>query len=225
MLYNVLGFVPKRLHLYRIALTHSSLASGRKYRLFNNERLEFLGDSVLSAIISDYLYMNYNREREGFLSKSRSRLVCRENLNTLALEIGLDKLVHVGEISHNHNSYIYGNAFEALVGAIYLDKSYDACRYFVLERLFSRLSDIDSVARRDKNYKSRLIEWSQKEKITVVFSLLSEEKRVDGSFFVSEVLVDGKVMGLGEGFSKRESEQQAAMQALEQIDGEKVATA
>lgn len=218
LLYRMLGFMPNNLHLYRKALTHSSLITGHKHKLSNNERLEFLGDAVLSAVTSDYLYLNYSREREGFLSKSRSRLVCRENLNALAFEIGLEKLVHIGDIAHNHNNYIYGNAFEALIGAVYLDKGYETCRRFILERVFSCLPDMESVICQDKNYKSRLIEWSQKERRVVTFSLLSEERRTDGCYFVSEVLVDGEVAGLGEGFSKRESEQQAAMQALEQLN-------
>lgn len=218
LLYDLLGFVPKRVNLYRMALTHSSLISGHNRKLYSNERLEFLGDAVLSAVTADYLYRRYRKEREGFLSKSRSRVVCRESLNNLALEIGLDKLVHVGDISHSHNSYIYGNAFEAVVGAIYLDKGYEHCCKFLLEKVFINSLDIDSIVKSDKNYKSRLIEWSQKEHRDVSFSLLSEEQRNDGYFFISEVLVDGEILGRGEGFSKRESQQYAAKMALRHIE-------
>ena len=205
------------MNVYRIALTHSSLISGHNRQLYSNERLEFLGDAVLGSVTADYLYKRYRKEREGFLSKSRSRVVCRESLNALALEIGLDKLVHVGDIVLSHNSYIYGNAFEALVGAIYIDKGYEQCRRFLLNKVFDKVLDIESVVKSDKNYKSRLIEWSQKERHEVLFQLLSEEQRHDGLYFISEVVVDGKPMGRGEGFSKRESQQCAAKNALQQI--------
>ena len=217
LLYDILGFLPRNLKHYNIALTHSSLASGRQKKIFSNERLEFLGDAVLSSIVSEYLYTHYRKEREGFLSKSRSRIVCRESLNAVALEIGLDKLVTSSKLVQQHNSYIYGNAFEAFIGAIYVDLGYAHCRRFIFEKVLSKLIDVDAVAMEDKNYKSRLIEWSQKERHEVSFVLQSEERRSDGCYFVSDVLVDGAVRGHGEGFSKRESHQMAAKEALEHI--------
>ena len=198
-----------------MAMTHSSLSGNQK--LYCNERLEFLGDAVLSSVTADYLYSKFSREREGFLTKSRSNLVCRERLNELALQIGLDKYVNACGVAHQHNNYIYGNALEALVGAIYIDKGYKQCRRFLLDRVFSRLADIESVVKSDKNYKSRLIEWGQKKHIDVEFRLISEEMRKDGVYFVSEVLVDGNVCGVGDGFSKRESQQKAARQAISKL--------
>ena len=215
LLYSILGYVPRNIKLYEMAMTHSS-TSGMK-KLSCNERLEFLGDAVLSSVTADYLYSNFSREREGFLTKSRSNLVCRERLNELALQIGLDKYVNACGVAHQHNNYIYGNALEALVGAIYIDKGYKHCRRFLLDRVFSRLTDIESVVKSDKNYKSRLIEWGQKKHIEVEFRLISEEMRKDGVYFVSEVLVDGSVYGVGDGFSKRESQQKAARQALAKL--------
>lgn len=214
LLYSILGFVPGSLKPYKMAMTHSSSTSGK---LGCNERLEFLGDAVLSSVTADFLYSRFRREREGFLSKSRSNLVCRERLNELAVEIGLDRLVHEYGAVNQHNNYIYGNALEAFIGAIYIDKGYKHCRTFLLERVFSRLDNIESVVRSDKNYKSRLIEWSQKQHREVSFVVLSEEQRADGAFFVSEVLVDGEPYGRGEGFSKRESQQNAARIAIERI--------
>lgn len=213
MLYSILGFVPGNISLYKTALTHSSQASGSR-KLGCNERLEFLGDAVLSSVTADFLYSKFRREREGFLTKSRSNLVCRERLNELAVEIGIDKFVDACGISQQHNSYIYGNALEALIGAIYIDKGYKHCRRFLLDRVFSRLKDIEQIAKSDKNYKSRLIEWSQRNHKEVEFRVVSEELRKDGAFFVSEVLVDGEVRGTGDGFSKRESQQKAARQAI-----------
>ena len=215
MLYSILGYVPRDIKIYEMAMTHSSLSGNQK--LSCNERLEFLGDAVLSSVTADYLYSRFSREREGFLTKSRSNLVCRERLNELALQIGLDKYVNACGVAHQHNNYIYGNALEALVGAIYIDKGYIQCRRFLLDRVFSRLADIESVVKSDKNYKSRLIEWGQKKHIEVEFRLISEEMRKDGVYFVSEVLVDGSVYGVGDGFSKRESQQKAARQALAKL--------
>lgn len=198
-------------------MTHSSQVSGSGRKLVCNERLEFLGDAVLSSVTADFLYSNFRKEREGFLSKSRSNLVCRERLNELALEIGLDRFVHACGAENHHNNYIYGNALEALIGAIYIDKGYKYCRSFLLERVFAKLDNMDSVLRSDKNYKSRIIEWAQKTHRAVVFNTICEEQRKDGVFFVSEVLVDGEPCGTGEGFSKRESQQNAARVALEAI--------
>ena len=215
LLYSILGYVPRDIRIYEMAMTHSSLSGNQK--LYCNERLEFLGDAVLSSVTADYLYSKFSREREGFLTKSRSNLVCREQLNELALQIGLDKYVNACGVAHQHNNYIYGNALEALVGAIYIDKGYKQCRRFLLDRVFSRLVDIESVVKSDKNYKSRLIEWGQKKHIDVEFRLVSEEMRKDGVYFVSEVLVDGNVCGIGDGFSKRESQQKAARQAISKL--------
>ena len=215
MLYSILGYVPRDIKIYEMAMTHSSLSGNQK--LSCNERLEFLGDAVLSSVTADYLYSRFSREREGFLTKSRSNLVCRERLNELALQIGLDRYVNACGVAHQHNNYIYGNALEALVGAIYIDKGYKQCRRFLLDRVFSRLADIESVVKSDKNYKSRLIEWGQKKHIDVEFRLVSEEMRKDGVYFVSEVLVDGNVCGVGDGFSKRESQQKAARQAISKL--------
>ena len=216
VLYSILGFVPGSLQPYKMAFTHSSQLFGTGRKLVCNERLEFLGDAVLSSVITDFLYSKFRKEREGFLSKSRSNLVCRERLNELALEIGIDRLVSTCGTENHHNNYIYGNALEALIGAIYIDKGYGRCRSFLLERVFSKL-EIEAVVRSDKNYKSRLIEWSQKQRRQITFNVVAEELRKEGAYFVSEVLVDGEPYGRGEGFSKRESQQRAAQVALEKL--------
>lgn len=215
LLYSILGYVPRDIKLYEMAMTHSSTSGVQK--LSCNERLEFLGDAVISSVTADYLYSNFSREREGFLTKSRSNLVCRERLNELALHIGLDKYVNACGVAHQHNNYIYGNALEALVGAIYVDKGYKQCRRFLLDRVFTRIDNLESVVKSDKNYKSRLIEWGQKKHLDVEFRIVSEELRKEGVYFVSEAVVDGNVCGVGDGFSKRESQQKAARQALAKL--------
>lgn len=217
LLYPILGFVPGDIRLYRMAMTHSSSSHSGTKKLGCNERLEFLGDSVLNTVVADFLYSSFRKEREGFLSKSRSNLVCRERLNELALEIGLDKFVRSCGVMCQHNSYVYGNALEALIGAVYVDKGYRQCRRFLLDKVFSHLTDIEAVVKSDKNYKSRLIEWSQKRHEDVEFRTIHEELRKDGAFFVSEVLLNGEVLGVGEGFSKRESQQKAARQAISRL--------
>ena len=211
MLYSILGYVPNDIQLYRMAMTHSSAGSKK---LGCNERLEFLGDAVLSSVISDYLYSNFVREREGFLSKSRSNLVCRDTLNELALDSGIDRFLEACGLPHQHNHHVYGNALEALIGAIYIDKGYKQCRRFLLDRVFSRHLDMESLVRADKNYKSRLIEWTQKNHKNIEFKLVSEELRKEGAYFLTEVYVDNELLGNGDGFSKRESQQKAARQAI-----------
>ena len=217
LLYSILGYVPNNMALYRMAMTHSSASASGNKKLGCNERLEFLGDAVLSSVISDYLYSNFVKEREGFLSKSRSNLVCRETLNELAVEIGLNRFLEACGLPSQHNSYVYGNALEALIGAIYIDKGYKQCRRFLLDRVFSRHLDLESLVRTDKNYKSRLIEWTQKNHKSIEFRLVGEELRKDGAFFVSEVYIDNQLCGVGDGFSKRESQQKASRQAISKL--------
>ena len=226
ILYKVLGFLPKDLSLYQTALTHSSHGqrAGKK-NFMCNERLEFLGDAIIDAVVSDILYSRYNKEREGFLTKSRSSLVCRETLNAVALELGLDKLVVSHNTGRQHNSHIYGNAFEAFVGAIYVDRGYGMCKRFLLRRVFGKVVDIEKIIGTNTNYKSRLIEISQKRHIPVEFRLVEERNDAGGQFFASEVYVCDKLFGAGSGFSKRESQQNAAKEALDKIkmcDKEKI---
>lgn len=218
ILYNILGFMPHDLSPYRIALTHSShTPRSRKRNFMCNERLEFLGDAIIDAVVSDLLYSRYKKEREGFLTKSRSSLVCRETLNIVALELGLDKLVVSHNTGRQHNSHIYGNAFEAFVGAIYIDRGYEKCKQFLSARVFDKIVDIEKIIGSDANFKSRLIEYSQKHKIAVEFRLIEEKNDADGQFFASEVYVDEQLFGTGCGFSKRESQQRAAKEALERL--------
>ncbi len=217
LLYEILGFLPYNLRPYQTAFTHSSYSSGHNKKLCNNERLEFLGDSILSSVASDFLYKKFRNQREGFLSKSRSKLVCRESLNKIATRIGLDKLIESTNKGQHHNTNIYGNAFEALIGAIYIDRGYDYCLRFVQEKVFTDDCNIEDMIKADNNYKSSLIEWSQKEHREVTFNLISEEKQNSDYLFTSEVLIDGDSYGTGIGFSKKESQQHAAKEAMERI--------
>ncbi len=216
---KTLGFTPGHLEYYEQAITHRS-ASVKKApgRISNNERLEFLGDAVIETVISDILYHKYPRKDEGFLSTMRSKLVERKNLGRLAKEIGLDKMVRV-ELKHtkheSHNSYIGGNAFEALVGAIYLDKGFKASQRFMQRLIRQGHINIAKTARIEENFKSVLLEWGQKHKVEVCFTTIWEDVPSRGREpFCCAAMVEGRKVATGKGYSKKECHQQAARKAL-----------
>ena len=217
---NILGFYPRNLDVYRIALAHKSAKfrprRGQRFeRPLNNERLEYLGDAILEAVTSDILYHKYPRQGEGFLTSTRAKLVQRSMLNRLADEMGLDKLINKSLVASTHNVNIGGNAFEALVGAVYLDRGYRYCQWFVGHRIIGSLLDVDTVARKEINFKSKLLEWSQKNRIQMTYSDTQIDKPGSNSAeFVSIALLEGVKAGRGTGFSKKESQQNAAKEAL-----------
>ena len=216
-LYRILGFYPHNIELYRIALAHKSshYVSNEKGRPLNNERLEFLGDAILEAVTSDIIFHRYERKREGFLTTTRSKLVQRDTLNRLAHETGLDTLLKKNTTGRTHNNYLGGNAFEALVGAVYLDRGYRHCHWFVSNRIIGKLVDLDDMARKEVNFKSKLLEWSQKNRIQLEFKLdESIDTTGNSPEFRSYAILEGITAGEGKGFSKKESHQQAAKEAL-----------
>ena len=217
--YRILGFYPRQLKYYEQALLHKSTAvRSDQGLLLNNERLEFLGDAILDAVVGDIVYRHFEGRREGFLTNTRSKIVQRETLNKLAVEIGLDKLVKTSNRSQSHNSYLYGNAFEAFIGAIYLDRGYDCCMQFMEEKILKQYIDLDKMSRKEMNFKSRLIEWCQKNKMQVSFELIDQVMDKDHSpTFSTEVQIEGIPAGNGRGYSKKESQQKAAQMALKVI--------
>ncbi len=218
---RILGFMPHNISIYRTALLHKSANyKQRGGRYANNERLEFLGDAVLSLIVAEVLYKRYPGKQEGFLTTLRSKLVRRDMLNELAVKIGLDKLVlHSENVNAAHNSYLNGNAFEAFVGAIYIDRGYEYCQRFMCDVVLAKHVDIEQVANTEENYKSKLIEWCQKYQLECKFEMVSQRVLSDRNTdkFTSKVLVEGVYAGSGEGFSKKESHQNAAEQAYRHI--------
>ena len=220
--YRILGFLPHNLKIYQQALLHKSTSlRSEEGRLINNERLEFLGDAILDAVVGDIVFKHFEGKREGFLTNTRSKIVQRETLNKLAVEIGLDKLVKYASRSSSHNSYMYGNAFEAFIGAIYLDQGYDRCKQFMEKKIFRQYIDLDKMSRKEMNFKSKLIEWSQKYKVEVSFELI--EQFIDhenNPVFQTEVRIEGLPAGTGTGYSKKESQQNAAQRALRKIKGD-----
>lgn len=196
----------------------SMLAHGKSGSPLNNERLEFLGDAVLGAVVSEIVYHHFPNKREGFLTNTRSKIVQRESLGKLANEIGLDKLIRRHEQNQTHNSYLAGNAFEALIGAIYLDRGYAHCKTFIADKILHRLIDIDKVAYQEVNFKSKLLEWCQKHKVSLEYILLEETKAEDGSpLFNTKVVINGRDCARGKGYSKKESHQKASKNALHRL--------
>lgn len=217
--YSILGFYPHNISLYEQALLHkSSSIKSEKGRPLNNERLEFLGDAILDAIVADIVYKKFEGKKEGFLTNTRSKVVQRETLNKLAVQIGLDKLIKYSTRTSSHNSYMSGNAFEALVGAIYIDRGYNVCKYFMEVKIMERFIDLDKLARKEVNFKSKLIEWTQKNKVTASFELIEQFLDKEANpIFQSEILIEGISAGTGIGYSKKESQQNAAKMSLKKI--------
>lgn len=215
-LYSILGFYPHNIELYRTALSHSSLARrDAKGGATHNERMEFLGDAILEAAVSDIVYHKFERKREGFLTSTRSKIVSRDTLNHLATELGIDKLIKTTVRPTTHHNNLGGNAFEALIGAIYLDRGYKFCKWFLEHRVLGKRLDIEGVAQKEVNFKSKLLEWSQKNRIKAEFTLNDTEKPGSNSpIFYSTVLLEGLLAGEGKGYSKKESQQLAAKDAL-----------
>ena len=217
--YRMLGFYPRDIRIYEQALLHkSSSIKSDQGRLLNNERLEFLGDAILDAVVGDIVYQKFDGKREGFLTNPRSKIVSRESLNHVAEQIGLSKLIKFSTRHSAHNSYMGGNAFEALVGAIYLDRGYAYCKYFMEHRIIGQYIDLNRVSRKEVNFKSKLIEWSQKNKVELIFELISQAvDEFNSPTFETEVVIEGIRTCKGKGYSKKESQQEAAHGVLNKI--------
>lgn len=218
-LYDIIGFYPHDISYYKLALMHKSvMRRNAKGKPVNNERLEFLGDAILDAIVGDIVYQHFPGKREGFLTNTRSKLVQRDTLNKLAQEMGINQLILSSGHTSSHNSYMGGNAFEALVGAIYLDQGYNACMRFVNKRILAQMINIDKVAYKEVNFKSKLIEWSQKNKVRLSYEQVLQEKDKNGNpIFEFKVVLEGVEGCSGRGFSKKESQQLASKLTLDKL--------
>ena len=206
------GFIPHNIELYKLALIHKSasvvLADGQH---INNERLEFLGDAVLESVSSDYLFIEFPDKNEGFLTKLRSKMVSRQMLNEVAKRIGLDSYVITHSSSNLSQKHIYGDAFEAMMGAIYLDQGYDFVNRLLINKIFVEYIKVDQLTQSETDFTSRLIEWCQKNHHAIHFDTVNDKTYSSTHpFFYSKVLIDGIEMGYGAGESKKEAEQRAA---------------
>ena len=210
-IHNIFGFYPKNIALYHVAFTHKSVAveSVGSYHV-SNERMEYLGDAVLSLAVADYLFHTYPTQPEGFLTEMRSRIVSRVSLNKLSEKLGFGSYIrHASDMGNNSRS-MGGNAFEALMGAIYLDRGYDFAKRIIIERIVKVHIDIDELQQTDVNFKSKLLEWSQKQKKNLVFQQLAELGEGHKKEFHIQVLIDGKPYGDAIDRSIRGAEQLAA---------------
>jgi ribonuclease-3 len=202
------------LELYALAMRHSSAGTEQlKGYVESNERLEYLGDAVLGMVVAEYLFTKYPLKDEGFLTEIRSRLVNRESLNNLARKIGLSDLIEYNGIQKTKSQSfksIYGNALEALVGAVFLDKGHKFCRVFILKKLIIPHFDLSHVIENDQNFKSKIIEWSQKESKNVSFRVVEVDSDRHFKRFEAKVLLNEKTLGTGYGLTKKKAEQDAA---------------
>ena len=222
-LYDIMGFYPHDISYYKQALMHKSIGRrNEKGKPLNNERLEFLGDALLDAVVGHIVYDHFPGKREGFLTNTRSKLVSRDTLGKLAEEMGLKQLILSSGHSNSHNSYVAGNAFEALVGAIYLDQGYDAVVRFMQKRILARVINIDKVAYKEVNFKSKLLEWSQKNRVRLEYRMQKQEKdKESGSpIFNFQVFLEDVAGESGKGFSKKEAQQQASEATLKRLKRE-----
>lgn len=217
---NIFGYYPGNIFLYQLAFRHKSAAkeviNGLK---MSNERLEYLGDAVLSSIVADYLFRKFPYKEEGFLTEMRARIVSRAQLNKLSRKLGLDNLIE-SELYSNFSKSLCGDAFEAFVGALYIDKGYKFTRRVLLKRVIEVHFDIDKLENEDSNYKSQLIEWSQKEKVSIEFNVIDEIGNGYSKQYIVELNIEGEVYANGRDYSIKGAEQLAAGKAIEKLDKE-----
>ena len=216
----MLGFVPGNLSLYRLAFRHKSVAQNLKKGIKNsNERLEFLGDAVLGSVVAEVLFKLYPYEDEGFLTELRSKIVNRVNLNQLARKLGFEQLIQYDNrmVNSTRQSSLLGDAFEALVGAVYLDKGYDFTRNFLINHIIKSHIDIHKLEQTETNFKSKLIEWCQRHGKDITFELIENKEGESNKLFTVQVLIDGEIMGSGKEFNKKTAEKLAAEKACESL--------
>ncbi len=216
---NIVGFYPNDVFLFERALVHKSAVYDHSSTYTqSNERLEFLGDAILGAVVADYLFQVYPTKDEGFLTKMRSKIVSRHSLNDLAKKIGLNKIVIARLDKKSKTDSIYGNAFEALIGAIYLDRGTKACEDFILNKIITPYISLEKLETEETNFKSRVIEWAQKEKRDLVFDIVNESGEGRNKVFEACIKLDGEEITRGKEKSKKKAEQKAAERFFKQYN-------
>ena len=217
---HLIGSTPNNLNLYRLAFLHASASKDSVAKTYkeSNERLEFLGDSVLGMITAAYLFKKFPFKDEGFLTEIRSRMVSRESLNVLGRKLGLDEVIEYENQKKTilSRSSMYGDALEAFIGAVYLDKGFAFTQNFIISKILTQYFDLEIVVQNNPNFKSLLIEWAQKEGKKAQFTL-KEEGLHHNKEFTAFVLLDGEKISEGKGYSKKKAEQTAAMKACEEL--------
>lgn len=215
---NIFGYYPENIFLYKLAFRHKSQAEEMLNGIrISNERLEFLGDTVLSTVVADFLFRMFPYKDEGFLTEMRSRIVSRAQLNKLSLRLGIDKLIiHTQETNNVYRS-IKGDALEAIIGAMYLDKGFTFTRKVLIDNIIKNNFDLTELINTDVNFKSKLIEWAQRERKTIEFNVNQEVGTGYHKRYIVDVLVDNEVTGTGQDYSIKGAEQNAAMKAIESL--------
>jgi ribonuclease III len=212
---NVLGFTPGNMSLYKTALSHRSVKEGADE---NNERLEYLGDAVLSGVVADYLFKRYPYKGEGFLTEMRSKMVNRQTLNEIAIRMGLKKITHYNKSDNSLKiSQIFGNTLEALVGAIYLDKGYEQTRRWVFQRIVIPHMFMEDLENLEINHKNKLYGWANKNGKNLEFETLDEKMEKGRRLFRVGAVVDGELIAEGKAFNKKDASQIAAQLAVEKL--------
>ncbi len=216
---NILGCKPKNISIYKLSLIHKSCSiTDNKGNKLNNERLEYLGDTVLSTIVGDYLFKKYPLKGEGFLTEMRSKIVSRASLNKLSVKIGLSKLIEYNKTSHSGSfSSVNGDAFEALVGALYLDRGYKFTQKVLTKKILSIHLDIDELENTTWNYKSKIIDWCQKNKKKISFEVVESSVVNHRMHYVVQILIDEQPQEKAEDYSIKAAEQLAAEKTLKKI--------
>lgn len=218
-LFNITGFVVKEPSVYHLAFRHSSLIKeGGSSARECNERLEYLGDAVLGAVVSEYLFQKYPTRDEGYLTEMRSKIVGRNSLNQTGVKLGLEELVQINKKSSGYHRSIAGNTLEALIGAIFLDMGFRRTRKFIQKRIIQTHFDLDQLEETNTNYKSQLLEYIQKNKMELpVYELVKEKQNGGLKIFTIACKVEGKVLGVGTGTKKKNAEQKASQIALDRL--------
>lgn len=217
---SMVGSKPLNISLYQLAISHSSIAKTNNDGFKeSNERLEYLGDAILGSVVAAFLFKKFPFKDEGFLTEIRSRIVNRESLNLLGRKIGLANIItfETGNKSRAHKS-IYGNALEALVGAVYLDRGYAYCSRFIIKKLLIPHYDLDELINTDSNHKSKVIEWAQRQNKQVAFDIVNIKSIGDHKEFTAHVMIDSEMKGEGFGHNKKKAEQAAAYNACEILE-------
>ncbi len=216
---GIIGYAPRNFQLFKLAMLHSSVAKKNiQGKPESNERLEYLGDAILGAVIAEYLFKKYPYKDEGFLTRIRSRIVSRESLNLLGKKLGLQHIIEADLKIKSPYKSVYGDSLEALVGAVYLDRGYAYCRKFILTRLLEPYFNLKEIIQNNTNFKSRIIEWSQKESKELNFETTDVKDIKNRKEFTVEVLIDHKSVAAGYGNTKKNAEQDAAQKAIEQLN-------
>lgn len=214
---SVIGFTPSRLNLYKLAFYHKSMNNVAGQKSYNNERLEYLGDAILNTVVAEYLFKKYPTQNEGFLTKMRSKIVKRKTLNMIADQMGLDVILSnfsQGKMSDT----MMGNAFEALLGAIYVESGYVYTRNYITHNILRKYLDINHLEVTEDNFKSKLLEYCQKRGMNIEYKLVSKYKQDKRDKFRVAVMVNGEERGIAEDFNKKSAEQTASKMAIHKIE-------